>query len=101
MMRYTIDFVGRNAGEQACQTFADVAHRHPVAGYVAPAEQGRVRLVAEGEPMELDDFLEALHEQTARHLERRNLQKSSATGEFGSPLEDGTFQVRPEVCGGD
>ena len=60
--RYDISFTGRVQGVGFRWNACRVAERYDVAGWVRNEPDGSVRCVAEGEPVELDAFVEAVKE---------------------------------------
>jgi acylphosphatase len=64
-----------------------LAQRFAVAGYVRNLADGRVELVAEGAPAEVDKFVTAVSRQMAEHIEARQ--------EFEEPVRGcTTFEIR-------
>ena len=94
MSRYTVHFTGRVQGVGFRFTATNVARRFDVAGYVQNLPDGRVRLVAEGAPGELDRLVEAVNEAMSRYINQHTVEQSAATGEFGQPGAPDTFGVR-------
>ncbi|MFP4145123.1 MAG: acylphosphatase [Phycisphaeraceae bacterium] len=94
MTRYHVHYTGNVQGVGFRYTASRIARRYDVAGYVQNLADGGVRLVAEGEPAELDAFLEDIRDAMGRHIDEANLDKAPATGEFGSPGDVDTFTVR-------
>lgn len=94
MIRDTVHFTGRVQGVGFRYTTAQVARRFAVAGYVRNLPDGRVRLVAEGEPAELERFLDALRDQLGRYIQSEQRDQTPATGEFGRPGDDDAFSIR-------
>lgn len=88
MTRYTVHFSGRVQGVGFRQTAAGIAARHPVVGYVQNLRDGRVRLVCEGAPAALDEFIRELQRTMGRYIEQTHQDESAATGEFGRPGVD-------------
>jgi acylphosphatase len=75
-------FHGRVQGVGFRFTTREVAARFQVTGYVQNLPDGRVRLVAEGEPAELDRFMQAVEAELARHIHGSESTTSPATGAF-------------------
>ena len=94
MVRCTVHFAGRVQGVGFRYTTSDLAQRHDVAGYVQNLPDGRVRLVVEGEAVEVDRFINAVSDALSRHVSDRAIERSPATGEFGRPDAPDTFGVR-------
>lgn len=63
-------------------TAVRIAQNHAVSGYVANLPDGAVRLVAEGEPAELDRFFQAVRSALAGHINDFDVDVSQATNEF-------------------
>jgi acylphosphatase len=80
--RYTVYFAGRVQGVGFRYNTSVIARRHDVTGYVRNCPDGRVELVAEGRPSELDGFLREVREHFFSNIrdERKDIQES--TGEF-------------------
>lgn len=77
-----VHYQGRVQGVGFRYTTVHVAGRFQVTGYVRNLPDGRVLLVAEGEPAELDRFLSALEDEMARYIRRKEVVVRPATGEF-------------------
>ncbi len=75
-------FAGRVQGVGFRYTTREVAGRHPVVGYVQNLFDGRVLVVAEGEPKSLDRFLDDVRATMARYIESVTVSVRPATGEF-------------------
>lgn len=88
MSRYTVHFAGRVQGVGFRFTAREVAARFDVAGYVQNLPDGRVRVVAEGEPAQLDAFLAQLERRMEGFIEECTIDRGEATGEFGRPGAD-------------
>lgn len=63
-------------------TVRSIAQSHAVAGFVKNLDDGRVELVAEGEPAELEQFLAAIFERFSDQIADQAASTSPATGEF-------------------
>jgi acylphosphatase len=59
-----------------------LAGRFDVAGYVQNLPDGRVKLVAEGVPAELDRFLAAIRAALTENIDQEQTETTPATGEF-------------------
>jgi len=94
MIRETVHFSGHVQGVGFRYTATQVARRFRVAGAVQNLADGRVRLVAEGEPGEVGRFVDAVRDTMSRFIEDTDRQRGDATGEFGQPGEPDTFGVR-------
>ena len=93
MLRYTVHFSGRVQGVGFRYTAQRTAGAYAMAGYVENLEDGRVKLVAEGEAKVLDSFLQELNDQMSHFIRDRALEHGPATGEFGEPGK-AAFMVR-------
>lgn len=80
--RRTIYFDGRVQGVGFRYTTRAIAARHAVSGFVENLADGRVLLVAEGDPRVLDAFVADLEAEMARHIETRQVTVSPPTDEF-------------------
>jgi len=80
--RSSVEYSGRVQGVGFRYTTRSIARRYDVTGYVRNLPDGRVELVAEGQPQELDAFLGEIRERFLGNIrdERRDVQP--ATGEF-------------------
>ena len=80
--RYTVYYAGRVQGVGFRYTTCSIARGHDVSGFVRNCPDGRVELVAEGQPHALDAFLREVRDRFLNHIreERRDVQP--ATGEF-------------------
>jgi len=59
-----------------------VASGHDVSGYVRNLSDGRVEVVVEGAPAELDAFLQDVASAMAGHIDHADVQVGRVTGEF-------------------
>lgn len=80
--RYTVYFSGRVQGVGFRYNTASIARHHDVAGYVRNGSDGRVELVAEGTPRELDAFLREVRERFFNNIRDERLDTQIPTGEF-------------------
>jgi acylphosphatase len=69
-------------------TARQLAGRFDVSGYVRNLPDGRVQLVVEGEPAELDRFMAAIAERMSGFIGDTTVDVRAATGEFRA------FEVR-------
>ncbi|MFI5403333.1 MAG: acylphosphatase [Planctomycetota bacterium] len=53
-----------------------------VSGYVRNLPDGRVELVVEGDPLEVDEAARRVRAALARHIASETVERTSATGEF-------------------
>lgn len=60
----------------------NLARTTQVSGYVENTEDGRVRVVLEGDPQVLSDFLERLQAVAPGHIHSVDVWESVASGEF-------------------
>jgi acylphosphatase len=89
LIRHTIHFEGHVQGVGFRYTTVAVARDHHVAGYVRNLPDGRVQLVAEGDPAELSRLRQAILAEMAGRVRRHTVDESPATGEFGQPRPAG------------
>lgn len=94
MQRMTLHFAGRVQGVGFRYTATQIAHRFEVAGYVQNLPDGRVRLVAEGAPDQLDALLRGVRDRFQRHIRDLDESRTDATDEFGDPADPDTFTVK-------
>ncbi len=87
-LRWTVLFSGRVQGVGFRYTTAQVARDHPVEGAVRNLPDGRVELLAEGDPTHLQAFIEAIRRQMGGCIRDIHVDEGPATGEF-----DG-FEIR-------
>lgn len=80
--RRTVYYSGRVQGVGFRFTARSVAQRYEVTGSVQNLDDGRVLLVTEGTPSELDRFLTDLSETMSRFIHDTKVATSPATGEF-------------------
>jgi acylphosphatase len=79
--RRVIHFQGRVQGVGFRYTAARLAERFTVGGSVQNLPDGRVLLVAEGEPKELDRFVAAIEAEMGRYITQKNVETAPASGE--------------------
>ena len=80
--RRLVHFTGRVQGVGFRYTTCDVAAGYRVTGYVRNLADGRVEMVAEGEPMEIDRLVAALSDRMRDYIRDTAIQDSPATGEY-------------------
>jgi acylphosphatase len=69
-------------------TARHLAGLHQVTGFVRNLPDGRVQLVVEGPPAEIERFLSAIREEMGHHIRDVDQRSAPANGEFGG------FEVR-------
>jgi acylphosphatase len=80
--RRIVHYSGRVQGVGFRFTARQAAEEHGVVGFVENLPDGRVRLVAEGSPERLDQFLAALSRRMDRYIRGSEVESGLATGEF-------------------
>jgi acylphosphatase len=80
--RDVVAYSGRVQGVGFRYTTCSIARRYQVGGYVRNLADGRVEVVAEGEPQELDAFRREVRERYFGHIRDERLDVQPATGEF-------------------
>jgi acylphosphatase len=88
MIRKTVHYFGRVQGVGFRYTTCQLAADFAVVGHVRNLPDGRVELVAEGDPEEIERFLSAVARTMTRNIREATNYESPATGEFDR------FQVR-------
>lgn len=86
--RSTVYYTGHVQGVGFRYTAHSIAGGHDITGYVRNLSDGRVELVAEGEPRAIDAFLGDIRERLANHIRDERRDVGPATGEFTS------FEIR-------
>ena len=81
-IRQTVHYSGRVQGVGFRATAARVANRFAVEGFVRNLSDGRVELVAEGTPEEVDLFLGSLAATMSAYIRNQSRRQTLATGEF-------------------
>ncbi len=81
--RSTVRYSGHVQGVGFRYTAHSIARGYRVTGYVRNLPDGRVELVAEGEPPETDAFLREVRERFFNHIRDERRDQGPATGEFG------------------
>jgi acylphosphatase len=87
-VRKTVRFGGHVQGVGFRYTTQSIARGCGVTGYVRNLPDGRVELVAEGEPSELKAFLTEIHDQLGCHIRSQHIDTQAASGEFAA------FEIR-------
>jgi acylphosphatase len=82
MIRQLVHYSGHVQGVGFRMTVNRLARGTGVTGYVLNLPDGRVRLVAEGEPGEVKGLLQNIAEQMAHYIDRVDIDPAAATGEF-------------------
>ena len=80
--RRTYYFSGRVQGVGFRYTAQHLARSHPVSGYVRNLSDGRVELIAEGEPRDLDALADSLKRKMEGFIRGVTVSADKATGEF-------------------
>jgi acylphosphatase len=86
--RREVHFSGRVQGVGFRFTAREIAGRFEVVGFVRNLPDGRVQLVVEGEPQEIERYLGALGAEMERSIAHTEQRSAAATGEFAD------FRVR-------
>lgn len=89
MERRTVHFSGRVQGVGFRYAVRSEAQAFPVTGYVRNLSDGRVELVAEGEPSHLSELMASILRRMGGNILTMQSHSSAATGEFQS------FSVEP------
>ena len=82
MIRRTSHFAGNVQGVGFRYTAQDLARKFKVVGYVRNLPDGRVELVVEGDPAEIDKLLDAIAGKMEGLIKNRTDSDSPATGQF-------------------
>jgi acylphosphatase len=80
--RRLVQFRGHVQGVGFRYRAQQIAAGFDVTGYVQNLADGRVRLVVEGAPQELDRFLDEVRAQMAGYIREVQSEAGTATGEF-------------------
>jgi acylphosphatase len=80
--RREIHYSGWVQGVGFRYTARRIAGRHKVAGFVRNLRDGRVQLVVEATPPDIDGYVRELGDTMERYIESVEVQTSDATGEF-------------------
>jgi acylphosphatase len=82
-MTKLVYYSGRVQGVGFRATTAEIARRYAVSGWVRNLPDGRVELLAEGEPGEVLGFLAAVRERMADHITGEDVFDRDAEGVVG------------------
>ena len=74
-IRQRVVFHGRVQGVGFRYTTASIAKRHPVVGYVKNLPDGSVELVAEAEPVVLEQFLADIASEFSGNIRQQNAEE--------------------------
>ena len=88
LTRKLIFFSGRVQGVGFRYTTQRLARSHPVTGYVRNLPDGRVELVAEGQPTNLNRFVSDVRSTLSDHIQHCDIHELDGVGDF-----DG-FEIR-------
>jgi len=77
-------YSGRVQGVGFRYTARRIAQQHAVTGFVRNLDDGRVELVAEGTPSELDRLLNEIADAMSGYIRDVQIEAISATGKYGS-----------------
>jgi acylphosphatase len=77
-------YSGRVQGVGFRYTARRIAQQHAVTGFVRNLDDGRVELVAEGAPAELEQLLSAIAEAMSGHIRETKVAAIPATGQYAS-----------------
>jgi len=82
LIRFETYFEGRVQGVGFRYQTVRIAQRRAITGFVRNLADGRVHLVAEGVPPELEEFLAAIREVMRDFIQDTTTTRTAATGEF-------------------
>jgi len=82
MKRIEVHFSGRVQGVGFRYTTLTISSSHRVKGFVENRHDGRVRLVAEGSPDQLDGFVAEIKDRMRANIVDVEIEKQDSTGEF-------------------
>ena len=85
----TVHFSGRVQGVGFRYNVLQAAKEFDVCGFVQNLTDGRVRVVAEGEPAELDQFFDTLERRMEHYIHSRTCDTQPGTGQYAD------FSVAP------
>jgi acylphosphatase len=80
--RREIHYSGHVQGVGFRYTARGIARHYDVTGFVRNLPDGRVWLVIEGPPGQLDEMVEEIATAMGHHIQQVSMLRSSATGEF-------------------
>lgn len=80
--RHIIQFYGTVQGVGFRYTACRIAAQYTITGYVQNLPDGSVKCVAEGEPGEIDRFIDELTERMAGHIRSTDRDTAPATNEW-------------------
>ncbi len=80
--RAEVYYSGRVQGVGFRYTVLSIAARRAVTGFVKNLSDGRVQVVAEGSPDELQRFSAAIDAEMGRYIRTKDEKTSAATGQF-------------------
>ena len=82
MVRRTVHYAGRVQGVGFRFTAQRVAAGYDVTGYVRNLPDGRVEMIIEGDPDQVEVALDDLADRMADYIRQTQIDQSPATGEF-------------------
>lgn len=82
MEQREIYFSGMVQGVGFRYTTRKIAADYPITGYVQNLPDGRVHLVAEGDPQELDQFVAEIYRYFGGYIDSAETHRRPATGQF-------------------
>jgi acylphosphatase len=82
--RRTVYFAGHVQGVGFRYTARSIARGYEITGFVRNLPDGRVELVVEGEPREVDAFLREVRDRFANQIRDERSDVRTATGEFAA-----------------
>jgi acylphosphatase len=88
VQRRTVYYSGHVQGVGFRYTTHSIARGRNVTGYVRNLPDGRVELVAEGAPREIDAFLQEVRDELGSYIRDERTDSGAANGEFSS------FEIR-------
>ncbi|MBN2296080.1 MAG: acylphosphatase [Pirellulales bacterium] len=80
--RLTVLFSGTVQGVGFRYTTRRIASRFAVTGFVRNMSDGRVEVVAEGSPKEIQTFIQAIQTEMGHFISNTEVKKSPANGQF-------------------